>query len=405
MAAAPKQTRPFLIAGGGIGGLAAALALAGRGYRCRVLEKRTAFAETGAGIQIGPNGVKALRALGVDQALEPKVGKPDEILVFDARRGRPLAALPLGETIAARLGAPYWTAHRADLHATLLDAAGRHPLIAITTGFAAGRLEATPDGVRLISTAGGAASGAALIGADGLWSTVRGYVADRTHPRFAGRRAYRAVVPSVEAPAQFQANATGLWLAPGAHVVHYPVRAGSEIAIVVILAGAASGEGAGSGEDWAAAADRAALLAGVRHLAPELTGFLAVATEWKSWGLFETAPLERWTNSRVALLGDAAHPVLPFLAQGGALALEDALTLAAEVDRSEADIPAAFAVYAAARMKRTRRVAAASRRNGQIYHLAGAAAMTRNLVLRATPAPRLIAQYDWLYGWTPPAQT
>ena len=402
MASLPKQIRPILIAGGGIGGLAAALALANRGYRCRVLEKRTAFCEAGAGIQIGPNGVKALRALGVDRALEPKTGKPGEIMVFDARRGRLLAALPLGETIAARLGAPYWTAHRADLHAALLEAAGHEPLIAITTGFAAGRVEATPDGVQLTSTAGVAASGAALIGADGLWSTVRGYVADRTHPRFAGRRAYRAVVKAADAPVQFQANATGLWLAPGAHVVHYPVRAGTEIAIVVILGGAASGEGACLTEDWAAAADRTALLAGVRHLAPELAGFLAVAAEWKSWGLFETEPLASWSNGRVALLGDAAHPVLPFLAQGGALALEDALTLAAEVARTQADIPAALAAYAAARKRRTGRVASASRRNGQIYHMAGAVALARNLVLRATPAPRLIAQYDWLYGWTPP---
>lgn len=391
-----KPTRPILIAGGGIGGLAAALALADRGFRCRILERRPAFCEVGAGIQIGPNGVKALRALGLDTALEPKAGKPDLITVYDGVRGRPLAELPLGSAMAERMGAPYWTAHRADLHAALLEQAGREPRIALTTGFAAERLEAAGDGVRLISRAGPAVSGAALIGADGLWSTVRAYVADSARLRFASRRAYRAVIATVDAPAPFRTNTVGLWLAPGAHAVHYPVRAGAEIAIVVIVPGPAGGQ------EWSQEADRAGLIAGIGHLAPDLLGFLTVARDWKSWALHEAPPLATWSNGRVTLLGDAAHPVLPFLAQGGVLALEDAVTLAAELDRQPADIPAALAAYQNARLARTRKVAATARRNGAIYHLSGALALARNIALRTTPGPRLIAQYDWLYGWTPP---
>ena len=392
-----RSTRPILIAGGGIGGVAAALALADCGYRCRILERRTAFSEAGAGIQIGPNGVRALRALGVDQELKPKVGKPAEIVIYDGKRGRPLTVLPLGSDIEARLGAPYWTAHRADLHAALLQRAQRHDLIAISLGFAAGRLEAIPDGIRVLPTEGAALTGAALIGADGLWSKVRGYVADHSALRFAGRRAYRAVIPAHAAPNALQGNATGLWLARGAHVVHYPVRCGAEIALVVIVSG-----NSGPAHEWGQDTEPAVVQAAVEGLMPAVMPLIASCPSWKSWALYDLPPLARWSNGRVALLGDAAHPVLPFLAQGGVLALEDALTLAQCVADGGNDITAAFAAYGKARIKRTRHVAAVSRRNGTIYHLGGAAAVARNMVLRASPAPRLLGQYDWIYGWQPP---
>jgi salicylate hydroxylase len=390
-----RSTRPILIAGAGIGGLAAALALADRGFRTRLIERRAVFGEAGAGIQIGPNGVLALRALGVADALERRVGKPDEIIIHDGRRGRALATLALGDAIAERLGAPYWTAHRADLHAALLDRAAHHDLIAITMGFAADRLEATTDGIRLVSDTGAVFTGSALIGADGLWSKVRGYVADRVVPSFAGRRAYRTVIPVADAPPAFRTNTTGLWLAPGAHVVHYPVRGGTEIALVVILTDTNGAQG------WADTADPDVLNKGVARLAPAVVGLIGAAQSWKSWALFDMPPLARWSNGRIALLGDAAHPVLPFLAQGGVLALEDALILARAVDAAPADIPAALASYGKVRIARTARVRAASKRNGMIYHLSGATGIARNMVLRATPSPRLMRQYDWLYGWKP----
>jgi salicylate hydroxylase len=390
-------SRPILVAGGGIGGLATALALAQRGYKCRILERNRLFDEAGAGIQLGPNGVAALRALGVGGRLEPHVGVPDELRVWDAKRGSVLATLPLGDTIAQRLGAPYWTAHRADLHAALLAQAQREPAIVIQMGFEADQLEATPDGVQLTSGAGVKATGAALIGADGMWSKVRRYVSDGIDLRFTGRRAYRSVIPTEQAPLAFQANVVGLWLARGAHVVHYPLRGGVEIAVVVIL------QGAGPNERWSEPAGREGLLSQVAKLTPGLRDFLAVADHWSSWGLYAATPLPRWSNGRVTLVGDAAHPLLPFLAQGGVLALEDALTLAASLAQGHGDIPRAFEAYAKARFARAGRVASTARRNGMLYHLGGPAALARNLVMKALPAPRLIGQYDWLYRWTPPA--
>ncbi len=386
----------MLIAGGGIGGLAVALALAKCGIRSRVLERNQAFSEAGAGIQIGPNGVACLRAIGVGAALEAKVGTPGQIRVYDGQRGAVLSALPLGESINARFGAPYWTVHRADLHGSLLAAAQREPAILIETGFQVDRLEAAADGVRLISAGGKVATGTAVIGADGLWSKVRSYVADRVDLRYAGWSAYRTVLPAVSIPPTLQANAVGLWFAPRAHVVHYPVRGGDEIAAVVILPQTAASEG------WARDADRAELMGRIKHLAPELLALLETGDGWKSWSLFNVPPLARWSNGPVTLLGDAAHPVLPFLASGGVLALEDAVTLAACVAKQPENVPAAFDAYAKQRMKRAATVAKGARRNGTVYHMSGPSAFARNLAMKAIPAPRLISRYDWLYGWKPP---
>lgn len=386
----------MLIAGGGIGGLAVALALAKCGIRSRVLERRRVFSEAGAGIQIGPNGVACLRALGVAASLELKVGRPDEIRVYDGLRGTVLSALPLGEAINERFAAPYWTIHRADLHASLHHAAQREPAILIETGFQVDRLEAACDGVRLISTEGKVATGTAVVGADGLWSKVRRYVTDRVELRSAGWSAYRTVMHACALPPSLQANAVGLWLAPRAHGVHYPVRGGAETAAVVILPQTAALEG------WAKDVERATVLGQVNTLAPELVALLEAGEGWKAWSLFNVPPLARWSNGNVALLGDAAHPVLPFLASGGVLALEDAMVLADCVAKQSSDIPAAFEAYARRRMDRAVMVANGARRNGAIYHMSGASAFARNLAMKAIPAPRLMNRYDWLYGWKPP---
>lgn len=392
-------TGPILIAGGGIAGLATAIALGGAGLPVHVLEKRADFAEAGAGIQIGPNGVKALRALGVADALAPLAGQPEAICVRDARSGRALARLPLGQWIEQRHGAPYWTLHRADLHAALLARARSLPAVSVEPGLAAlgyaiGHL------IRIGGSDGRRIEGQALVVADGLWSTLRQHVAAGTVPLYAGRRAYRAVVPAAMAPPELTAaTTTGLWLAPGVHAVHYPVRAGTEIALVLVTSVAEP-----PAEGWDGSVANREIETLTAGLNGSLGALLCAADSWKSWGLYELPTLPRWHDGRIVLTGDAAHPMLPFLAQGAVMALEDALALATAVTASLRDgqpIETAFANFEAERRPRVRRVCETARRNGTVYHLSGASAFARDLVLRATPGQRLIAGYDWLYGHDP----
>ena len=403
MTALPPRDIPVVIAGAGIGGLAVALALAGHGVASTLLERRSEPGEAGAGIQIGPNGVHILGALGVADPLAPMAGQPQAIDIRDGRSGRVMACLPLGAEIEARLGAPYWTAHRADLHAALLAKVKATAEIELITGFPVDDIaQAGSEGVvEAIAADGRRARGCAVIGADGLWSTtrrhVRGDESPAAQPRFTGRRAYRAVIPATEAPATLDAaTRTNLWLAPGSHVVHYPVRGGRDIALVVIVTETTPSPG------WATVASADEVRRhGLRFPAP-LRDLLSVAPSWGAWGLHEVTPLHTWTRGPVALLGDAAHPMLPFLAQGAVMALEDAVVLADCLARARCDglgIARAFAGYEAQRRSRVGRVVTAASRNGTIYHLSGPAAFARDLVLRATPGPRLLAGYDWLYGW------
>lgn len=387
---------PILIAGGGIGGLATALALARRGIASRVLERNSTFTEAGAGIQLGPNGIHILRDLGVAQHLEPLAGKPDAIRVFEGVAGARLADLPLGNWIVTRHGAPYWVAHRADLQGALLKAVEREPLITVSTGF---ELVRVMDGggasgvVVAEDAAGRTVEGQALVAADGLWSRVRREIVDFPPLTFSGKTATRTVIDRAGAPEAFRANVTGAWLSPDAHVVHYPVRGGADIAIVVIA------EEDWPGTVWGAAADREALLRRVAGFAAPLREFLALGQEWRKWALYDPGTLPKWVRGRVALLGDAAHPVLPFLAQGGVLALEDAMTIASCIAARGSDLTTAFKDYELQRQPRAARVQSASRDNGRIYHLSGPMAFARNLALKALPPSRIMSGYDWLYGW------
>jgi salicylate hydroxylase len=386
------NSAPILIAGGGIGGLALALALACIGRRSVVLEQRDTFAAVGAGIQLGPNGVRVLQRLGVADALRPLVGVPEAVRVHDGKTARVLADLPLGDWIAARHGAPYWVAHRGDLAATLLAAASADPRIELRPGFAFASLVETRDGVEATSTGGETMAGAALIGADGLWSQVRQVICPGVSPQFTGATATRAVVPAAEAGA-VPTSVVGLWLTPGVHVVHYPVRAGAEIAVVVIAAED------WRGRDWDAEADKALLLAQLGGFHRSLADALARVPAWRKWALHGLPPLPAWSRGRVTLLGDAAHPMLPYLAQGGVLALEDAVVLADCLAAHPGDEASALHAFETGRRVRTEQVQATSRRQGRIYHLSPPFSWARDAVLRLAPGPWLMAGYDWLYGW------
>lgn len=385
---------PVLIAGGGIAGIATALALARTGRRSHVLESRAEPPHEGAGIQLGPNGVRILTDLGVAPVLAPLAGVPDDIRVVEGSSGSVLAALPLGHWIEKRHGAPYWVAHRSDLHAALLAAARAEPSITIGMGQGVETAAASRDGAVSVTTSTGARhDGCALIAADGIWSGLRAAHFDATLPHFEQKSAARTLIPRERAPAPLAANATFAWLSPGAHVVHYPVRGGREIAVVVVRSEMTASR------DWNADVASAWVEEAARTFHASLRELLAAGTGWRKWSLHSHPGVRRLATGAMALVGDAAHPVLPFLAQGGVMALEDAVVLAGELRRTPDDIPAALARYAEARHARVTRVAAASRRNGGIYHLDGLSAFARNAAIRALGGRRIMEGYDWLYGW------
>lgn len=390
------QSGPILVAGGGIGGLATAIALAGIGQRVHVLEQRRAASEEGAGIQIGPNGVHALRALGIARSLESVAGCPEAIALYDGRSGRALSRLPLRTRMEERFGAPYWVTRRDELHAALLERVRGLPLVEVTTGFRIEGVAFGANGIRLASDDGRMAAGRGLVGADGLWSVVATTVLAGARPRFAGRTAARALVAADAVSAPFNAPLTGLWLGPKAHLVHYPVQGGAFVNIVAIT------EGGRENADWGAPADPADLRAAFSGWAGPVRQLLQTIPGWRQWSLYERPDLAQWTKGAVTVVGDAAHPLLPFLAKGAVLALEDAVSLAAAVAHCPDDLATAFRVYAAARQARAHRVVRASRRNGILYHLTGPAAIARNLAIAWMEPERLIGGYDWLYAYRTP---
>lgn len=383
---------PVLIAGGGIGGLATALALARHGIASHVLERRPAFHEDGAGIQIGPNGTRILRRLGVADALRPHVGVPEALRVRDGRTGAELARLPLGRWIAMRHGAPYWVAHRKDLHTALLQTARAEPLIALSMGFDTSEVASDVGHVAVAAENGQAWSGKALIAADGIWSPLRKLLFDAASPKFCGKSAARSVIALDELPEDFHRPETTIWLFRNAHVVHYPVSGGEELAVVVVL------DDRHDNVDWSAPVPPSWVQQKMPECAEPLQALILQARVWKQWALHTLPVARHWARGPIALLGDAAHPVLPFLAQGGVMALEDAMVVADALHRFT-DVTTALKWYQRQRRPRALRVARASRRNGRIYHLSGPQAAARNLVLRKVPAQRLMARYDWLYGW------
>ena len=391
-----RTRQVFLIAGGGIGGLATALALARYGIASHVLEKRSEYPAEGAGIQIGPNGGRVLAWLGVSEALRTSAGIPDCIRVHKGSSGELLSRLPLGTRIARRHGASYWVLHRADLHAALLEAARSSRFISLSTGADVTGVRQDESTVTVETSDGRSLEGQGLIAADGLWSDLRQQLFDTDAPVFANRSAARAVLPVLDVPKGITTNDVGIWLGTRAHVVHYPVRGGTELALVVVREDIEPAAG------WNSKADGPWVRDGVSAFAPVLRELVAAVPAWRKWGLYDLPKPQQLVRGKVALVGDAAHPVLPFLAQGGVMALEDGMTLAQAVATHD-NVEAAFAAYQVARRTRVTRVQAASRRNGRIYHLGGAMAAARNMTLRTVPAAILMAQYDWLYGWRPDA--
>ena len=391
MTASGRNER-LLIAGGGIGGLTCAIALACRARPVQVLERAASFSEVGAGIQLGPNATRILQQFGVWDALKDTIVIPESLKIRDGESGRLLSDMALGEQAERRYGAPYGVAHRGDLQRAMLSVARDHSGVEITNGFEVAGLANHGDGIKVSAKHDGEATGGALIGADGAFSTVRGLLGLGDGLRFSGKTAWRALLDMRVLSQPFGSSDIGLWLAPNAHLVHYPVQGGAALNVVAVIDGDWSEQG------WNAKGDAGELLSHFSRWCEPVRSLLREAENWRKWALVDLNPLKNWHRGHAALLGDAAHPVLPFLAQGGGLAIEDAAALANAIDESGTSIPQAFARYQAAREARTARVQRQARRMGTVYHLRGPARWGRDLTLRASPPAALLSRFDWLYG-------
>lgn len=398
----PQGVGSAIIAGAGIGGLAAALALHDIGIASTLVEKRTALNETGAGIQLSPNATKVLFDLGLGQALIRHAVEPDSVAVRALKSGAELSRLELGDVMRARYGAPYLVIARPDLHTIMLDALRGRASVRLLAGRTA-TAAATRDGKAIVTIANTAGQQEDLtadiaIGADGVWSRTRQALGGGA-PQYRGFHAWRTVIPANDLPEHIRANATGLWLGGGLHLVHYGISGGQAVNVVAVIP---SREAL---PDWSHEADPAIVAQAFAKADIRARDLIAAGRSWRIHALHDATPPARWSAGRVTLLGDAAHPVLPFLAQGGALAIEDAATLAALL--REAAIAGmaperALEMYSAARRSRALKVQKQARSNGRIYHLPAPFSLARNMVMRRMGGAGVLSRYDWLYGWTAP---
>lgn len=387
------------MAGGGIGGAAAALALARAGFAVRLFEARPDPAEAGAGLQIAANGVKALRWLGLEDAVAPFATRPERLELRLPGSGRTVSRVALGVAHAGRYGAPYFHLHRADLHRALFEAARSHPAVSIELGRRVTRAVQTAGEVSIELDNGDTAEGRALIGADGVRSALREGVAGIDAPVFTGMTAWRAVVPATDADLARPPVAT-VWMGRGRHLVTYPLATRREINLIGVVE-----EKPATDESWLAAGAPADMAADFGGWHAETDALLQRVTAPWRWPLYERHPLSVWSAGRVALLGDACHAMPPFLAQGACMALEDAVVLARRMAARPGDVAHALRDYSEARRERTMKVQRASWANAWRFHLAHP--VLRTCVYGGLAAISALVpsgpgrMYDWLYRYDP----
>jgi salicylate hydroxylase len=394
-----SASRTIVVAGAGIGGLTAAIALADRRFHVIVLEKAPQLDEAGAGIQLSPNASHILIRLGLEKHLIGRVVVPDDIAVVAAQSGRTIVRIPLGLSAQTRYGAPYWIAHRADLQVALLARAREHPDIDLRLGTPFEDIAVSAEGVTVVSRDAHerqSQQALALIGADGVWSNVRQQHFGKLPAIFSGHVAWRGTVAAQRLPRELGQNRVTLWLGSGAHLVVYPMRGGELINVVAIIAGQWNTPGwdeAGSAGEIAAAFD-------THNWSPAARMIVGAADNWRKWALF-TVDGAPQAEGPVALIGDAGHAMLPFAAQGAAMAIEDAAVLAEALSRQPGNATEAFRQYAASRQARVAKVQRVTRQSGAIYHLPAPIAQARNLTMKLLGGHRLLSQRDWIYDWRP----
>lgn len=386
--------KQILIAGGGIGGLAAALACSRSGWPVQLLERAREFGEVGAGIQMGPNVVRVLQGWGLAQELNQVAAFPDMLRVRSAASGEELGRLRLGERTRTLYGAPYATIHRADMHKLLLGAVQQHADVELHLGQWLQSFVDTGSAVQVKTLEGKTLEGQALIGADGLWSTVRHQLLQDAEPRVTGHLAYRALIAQRDLPASLRSQQVTVWLGPDLHVVQYPVRKGHWLNVVAIVHGQVEGDV----NDWDHATHARDLQVAMGSTCSRLQDLIAAIENWCLWALCDRPPMagaHEQALGRVALLGDAAHPMRPYMAQGAGMALEDAACLQRVLALPELNMAQRLKQYAQERWKRNARVQARSIRNGQIFHAKGLVRWGRDLSMRLL-GERLL-DVPWLY--------
>lgn len=386
-------THPIIIAGGGIGGLATALGLAHRGFEVVVLEKAAALGEIGAGIQLGPNAFHSFDQLGIGDAARAMAVYIDGLRLMDAINGDEITRIPLDEPFRKRFGNPYAVVHRGDLHGVFLRACRENDRIQLRVSSEVTGYDQDGDSVTARIASGETVKGSVLIGADGLWSNVRRQVVGDGAPRVSGHTTYRSVIPTERMPEDLRWNAATLWAGPKCHVVHYPLSGWKLFNLVVTYHNDAPEPVAGK------PVSEEEVLQGFRHIHERVQDIIRHGVDWKLWVLCDRDPVENWVDGRVALLGDAAHPMMQYFAQGACMAMEDAVCLSQMMDDHRGDVGRALEAYRARRVLRTARVQLQSRAIGEhIYHPAGAHAALRNQIMRAKSAEDYYDHLQWLYG-------
>ncbi len=395
-------SRTIFIAGAGIGGLTASLALAAKGFRIVILEKAERLEEIGAGLQLSPNASRVLIGLGLRERLAARAVTPDAISLMSARSGGEVARLPLGEAAAFAAGAPYWVIHRADLQAALQAEVNDHPDIELRLACQFEDVVPHAKGLTVVHRSGVMRAqdlALALIGADGIWSTVRHHLFQDAQPQFSGLIAWRGTLEATQLPREYANRRVQLWMGPNAHLVAYPISGARQINIVAVVPGTWNRVG------WGAPGDGNELKN--VFAAPKWPGparmMIGAVDGWRKFALFTVPDGGAWSKGAIALLGDAAHAMLPFAAQGAGMAIEDAAVLATclahATGENGAGVAPALKRYARLRRSRVARVARTARRNGTIYHLAGPLALARDLAIRAMGPGQVLARQDWIYDW------
>jgi 2-polyprenyl-6-methoxyphenol hydroxylase-like FAD-dependent oxidoreductase len=389
---ASVTSKPILIVGGGIGGLATALALLRKGFAVSLFEQAAELKEIGAGIQLGPNVFKMFEMLGLTDAIRKLASFPDGLVMRDSITAEEVTSIKLGPEFDRKFRYPYGLIYRADLHRVLLDACSASDLVTLQASHKIVGVDDRADGVTITDQDGKTHDGVALIGCDGLWSTVRPLIVGDGKPVVSGHVAYRAVLKTEDMPEAMRWPSMVIWCGEKVHLVHYPMRGGELFNLVAVFHSARFEEG------WNTFGDAAELQERFAQTCEPVRTVLAKVETWRMWVLSDRPPVKNWTKGRMTLLGDAAHPMLQYLAQGACMAIEDAVCLADQLEKHGGDYNAAFLGYQALRYLRTGRVQIMARVYGEFYHAAGVARELRNQMLGGRDPAAAMESMEWLYG-------